>query len=79
MTRKVLKTIDGKKQWVFDGYGKGGASKQKKMPACGEDLTIDGYISKHGGIESHVDNKVYTTKNGYLNHLKVNNCHIKDY
>ena len=51
MTRKVLKIIDGKKEWVFDGYGKNGASKQREMPACGEDLTIDGYISKYGGIE----------------------------
>jgi hypothetical protein len=49
------------------------------MPACGEDLTIDGYISKHGGIESQVDGRVYTTKSGYLDHLKANNCHIKDY
>jgi len=79
MTRKVLKIIDGKKEWVFDGYGKNGASKQRKMPACGEDLTIDGYISKYGGIESHVDGKVYITKSGYLDHLKANNCHIKDY
>jgi hypothetical protein len=51
----------------------------RKMPACGEDLTIDGYISKYGGIESQVDGKVYTTKGGYLDHLKANNCHIKDY
>ncbi len=79
MTRKVLKIIDGKKEWVFDGYGKSGASKQRKMPACGEDLTIDGYISKYGGIESQVDGRVYTTKGGYLDHLKANNCHIKDY
>ena len=45
----------------------------------GEDLTVDGYIAKHGGIESHADGKVYTTKTDYLDHLKVNNCHIKDY
>jgi hypothetical protein len=79
MTRKVLKIIDGKKEWVFDGYGKGGSSEQRKMPACGEDLTLDGYIRKHGGIESQIDGKAYTTKSGYLDHLKRNNCHIKDY
>ena len=44
-----------------------------------ENLTIDGYINKHGGIQSNVDGKVYTTKNAYMDHLKRNNCHIKDY
>jgi len=44
-----------------------------------EKITIDGYISKYGGIESQVDGRVYTTKGGYLDHLKANNCHIKDY
>ena len=45
----------------------------------GEDLTIDGHINKYGGIESHADGKVYTTKRDYLDHLKANDCHIKDY
>ena len=44
-----------------------------------EDLTCDGYIAKHGGIESNIDGKVYTTKDSYMSHIKENNCEIKDY
>lgn len=45
----------------------------------GEDLTLNGYIEKHGGIYSQLDGKTYTTKSGYEQHLKDNDCHIKDY
>jgi hypothetical protein len=58
--------------------GGGGASK-KKMNAQGEDLTVDGYINKHGGIYSHCDKKVYTTKSSYMEHLKANNKVILDF
>lgn len=60
---------------VYD-YG----STRRTMSNTGkEDLTIDGYIDKHGGIESHLDNKVYTTKQSYLDHIKDKGCVIKDY
>lgn len=44
-----------------------------------EDLTVDGYINKYGGIKSNVDGKVYTSKRSYMEHLKRNNCVIKDW
>jgi hypothetical protein len=44
-----------------------------------EDLTVDGYISKHGGIFSHADNKIHTTKKSYLDGIKSKGYHIKDY
>jgi hypothetical protein len=56
-----------------------GSSVQRKNPAPKEDLTVDGYINKYGSITSHLDNKNYTTKRDYMDHLKKNNCHIKDY
>lgn len=75
-SRLVIKE-DGSKEWV-----KIGISEPKLKPvknAQGEDLTVSGYIDKHGGIYSHVDNKVYTTKNSYMEHLKANDCIIKDW
>lgn len=54
-----------------------GVSYKRKRK--GEDLTIDGYINKYGAIESPVDNKKYTSKRAYLDHLKANDCYIKDY
>lgn len=44
-----------------------------------KDLSVDGYINKHGGIVSNVDNKVYTNKREYLQHLKDNGCVINDW
>jgi hypothetical protein len=44
-----------------------------------EDLTVDGYINKYGGIKSQVDGEVYTSKRSYMEHLKQNNCVIKDW
>jgi len=44
-----------------------------------EDLTIDGYISKHGGIFSHADSKMHYSKRSYLDGIKAKGCHIKDY
>ena len=51
--------------------------KSKKKQ--GEDLTVDGYINKHGGIESNVDGSIHTSKSSYMEHLKANNCTIKDW
>jgi hypothetical protein len=44
-----------------------------------KDQTIDQYISQHGGIFSHADNKVHTTKASYMEGMKASGCHIKDY
>jgi len=77
MTRKRLTYVDGKAQWVEIGHTS--TNPQRKMNAQGEDLTVDGYISKHGGIESSIDGKVYTTKSSYMEHIKANNCEIKDW
>jgi hypothetical protein len=41
-----------------------------------KDLTIDQYIAENGGIKSNLDNKVYTSKSAYMEHLKTNNHHI---
>lgn len=54
-----------------------GEYKSKKRQ--GEDLTVDGYINKHGGIESSIDGSVHTTKSSYIEHIKTNNCVIKDF
>ena len=45
----------------------------------GEDLTVDGYISKYGGIRSNVDDKVYTSKKEYMTHIKQSGHVIKDW
>jgi hypothetical protein len=49
------------------------------MPAGGEDLTMDGYIDKYGGIKRVIDDSVHTTKASYENHLKANGKIIKDW
>lgn len=43
-----------------------------------EDPTIDTYIQQHGGIKSHVDRKVYTTKSAYLDSIKRADKHIHE-
>lgn len=45
----------------------------------GKDPTIEQEISKKGGIKSHLDGRIYTTKSGYLKHISDAGCHIKDY
>lgn len=45
----------------------------------GEDLTVDGYISKYGGIKSIIDDSIHTSKTSYNEHLKANNKIIKDW
>jgi len=56
-----------------------GKAEYKSKKKQGEDLTVDGYISKHGGIKSSIDGSVHTTKTSYLEHIRASNCHIKDY
>ena len=50
-----------------------------KKNAHGEDLTIGGYINKHGGIKSVIDGKLYSSKASYLDHVKANSKTIKDW
>ena len=75
--RQRLVITDGKSKWV--NHEEFIAPKGRKMNAQGEDLTLDGYINKHGGIVSSIDNKAYTTKTSYMNHISQNGCEIKDY
>jgi hypothetical protein len=44
-----------------------------------EDLTVDGYINKYGGIFSHADSKMHYSKRSYMEGIKQSGCHIKDY
>lgn len=68
---------NGKSKWV--PYEELVVAKPKKMNAQGEDLTVDGYINKYGGIESGIDGKIYTTKGAYMDHVKQSGRVIKDY
>lgn len=76
MTTKRLTYIDGKAEWVeIDTCS---ISKPNRK-ILGKDQTLDQYISDKGGIQSHLDNKVYTNKQDYLASIKKAGCHIKDY
>lgn len=63
----------------------GGSSKPEKKAEYksrkkqGEDLTVDGYINKYGGIKSPLDDSVHTSKASYMEHIKANGCIIKDW
>lgn len=75
MTRKrLVRNQEGKFEWrEYLNYV---ASNKKPVK---EDLTIDGYINKYGGIHSHADDKIYTTKNAYMDSLKEKGLVIKDW
>jgi hypothetical protein len=45
----------------------------------GEDLSVDSYISKYGGIKSIITDEVFSSKRSYENHLKSHNKTIKDW
>lgn len=54
-------------------------SPQYRGPRSGKkDPTVDQYISEKGGIKSHLDNKVYTTKASYMESLKRQGHHIHE-
>lgn len=76
-TKRLVKNRKGGYEWVEvdSDYFKG--SSKREMPAG--DPTIEQHISQHGGIYSHADRKVYTSKRSYLDSLKANNQHIVDY
>jgi hypothetical protein len=73
MTIKTLVYIDGKAHWVEKDSMTPARKKEK------EDLTVDGYINKYGGIFSHADSKVHYSKRSYMDGIKAAGCHIKDY
>jgi len=76
MTTKRLTYVDGEAHWVtIEDYSTG----TLKRNVLGKDPTIDQYIRDKGGIQSHLDNKVYTNKQDYLSSIKRAGCHIKDY
>jgi hypothetical protein len=54
---------------------KGYVSKRRK----GEDLSVDSYINKYGGIQSVIDGSVHTNKASYMDHVKANGKTIKDW
>lgn len=75
---KMIYVPEGESYWVKDEEVKIKALK-REMPASGEDLTVDGYIAKHGGIKSIMTDEVFTSKRSYMDHLKQHNCVIKDW
>lgn len=75
MTTKRLTYIDGKAEWVEIKPH----STKSNRKVLGKDPTIDQYINEKGGIQSHLDNKIYYNKKDYLASIKKAGCHIKDY
>lgn len=76
MIKRTVTNPDGSYSWVeVDGYNPATPVKNAQK----EDLTVDGYINKYGGIKSNIDSKVYTSKSSYMEHVKSNNCVIKDW
>ena len=78
MRSRLVKNMEGKYEWVPIEQVSTFKSN-RKMPACGEDLTVDGYINKYGGIKSIIDHSIHTTKASYENHLKANGKIIMDW
>jgi hypothetical protein len=75
MTRKRLaRDKEGKFEWIE--YSDFTSSSRKPIK---EDLTVDGYIKKYGGIHSHADDKIHTTKGAYMDSLKEKDLVIKDW
>ena len=76
MRSRLVVHKDGTKEWVR-------LEAEPKIKEVnnihGEDLTVDGYIDKYGGIKSTVDDSVYTSKRSYMEHLKRENLVIKDW
>jgi hypothetical protein len=71
--QKLIKNEAGKYEWIEVD------SLTPKRIEGKEDLTVDGYINKHGGIFSHADSKIHYSKQSYMDGIKAAGCHIKDY
>lgn len=54
--------------------------RKKKVGATvrDEQLTVDGQIQRDGGIMSHADGKMHTSKTSYMNSLKSKGLVIRD-
>ena len=76
MRQRLVRNMEGRYDWVNIEET---PFKQKKVGPQGEDLTIDGYINKHGGIYSNADSRVHTTKSSYMDSLKDKGLTIKDW
>ena len=76
-TSRLIINAEGESEWIEIGHA--ARFTPQKTHAQGEDLTVDGYIRKHGGIYSHCDKQVYTSKGAYMDHLKANNKVILDF
>ena len=71
---KKEKKILNRALWV------GSLGNPTRMSNSGkEDLTVDGYIDKYGGIKSSMDEKVYTSKAAYMDHINASGKVIKDW
>ena len=51
------------------------SSRSEKDP---NGMTIDQLISRDGGILSHADGKIYSSKRSYLDSIKAKGCYIKE-
>jgi len=71
--KKLVKNELGKYEWISTD------SLTPKLVKGKEDLSVDAYISKYGGIFSHADNKMHYSKQSYMDGIKAAGCHIKDY
>lgn len=68
-----------KEQWDFIKQIQIKSSGQRKRQTPKEDLSLSKYIDKYGKITSPIDQKDYYSKQSYLDHIKANNCEIKDW
>ena len=69
---------NGERKWVPHEEMVSSGVK-RKMNSQNEDLTLDGYIDKYGGIYSNADGKVHTTKGSYMESAKAKGLVIKDW
>jgi hypothetical protein len=79
MRSRLIIDKDGNKEWIQVEDINSCNKKAKKVNVQGEDLSINSYISKYGGIKSILDDSIHTTKASYMDHLARNNKVIKDW
>lgn len=66
-------------QWEFIKKIQANSSGHKRRETPKEDLSLNKYFDKYGKITSTIDGKDYYSKQSYLDHVKANNCEIKDW
>lgn len=79
MRSRLIIDAQGNKNWVRLDLESKFSGGNRKMNAQGEDLSVNSYINKYGGIKSVIDDSMHTTKASYMDHLKRNNKSIKDF